>query len=295
VGVSWQDVEWRAHQRWVDVDGRWANVVDVGDGPPLVLVHGLGGTWRHWLETIPRLMHERRVVAMDLPGFGDSEMPGERISIAGYGRWVDAVCERLELGTAAVAGSSMGGFIAAELAIRVPDRVERLALVSAAGLTVEHQRNDAAIALLRRTQRLMRLYVGVVAQRAHSLARRRQLRRLLLANAVAVPGDVPGPLAGELISGAGKPGFVDALDAVTSYPIRERLPRIACPTLIVWGARDRLVPVSDADEFEQLIPDTRKVIYQGTGHGPMLERPEAFVADLRAFLEEEPQAEAPGA
>ncbi|MBA2636819.1 MAG: alpha/beta hydrolase, partial [Solirubrobacterales bacterium] len=100
--------------------------------------------------------------------------------------------------------------------------------------------------------------------------------------------DVPAPLAAELISGAGKPGFVDALDALTSYPIRERLPQIACPTLIAWGDQDRLVPVADADEFERLIPDTRKVVYPGAGHGLMLEQPERFVADLRAFLVEEP-------
>ena len=85
-----------------------------------------------------------------------------------------------------------------------------------------------------------------------------------------------------------KPGFVPALDALTSYPIRDRLPEIACPTLIVWGAEDHLVPVRDADEFARLIPNSRKVVWSQTGHVAMMERPEAFNRLLAAFLAEEP-------
>ena len=68
--------------------------------------------------------------------------------------------------------------------------------------------------------------------------------------------------------------------------MRERLPEIACPTLIVWGARDRLISVRDADAFADLIPNSRKVIYEDTGHMAMIERPRAFNALLRDFLEE---------
>src|SRR5437588_683276 len=106
----------------------------------------------------------------------------------------------------------------------------------------------------------------VFADRSDAVARRRRLRRALLAFVAAHPERLPAPLAAEQIRGSGKPGFVDAVDALTSYPIRERLSKIACPTLIVWGDRDRLVPVRDADEFERLIPDSRKVILQDTGN-----------------------------
>ena len=75
---------------------------------------------------------------------------------------------------------------------------------------------------------------------------------------------------------------------MTSYPIRERLPEIACPTLIVWGSRDNLVPVGDAYEFDRLIPDSRIVVYPDTGHVPQLERPAAFNALVRAFIAEVP-------
>jgi pimeloyl-ACP methyl ester carboxylesterase len=89
-------------------------------------------------------------------------------------------------------------------------------------------------------------------------------------------------------SSPGKPGFIPALDALTDYPIRDRLGEIACPTLIVWGAEDKLVPARDADEFARLIPNSRKVVWPETGHVAMLERPAAFNALVQAFLAEEP-------
>jgi pimeloyl-ACP methyl ester carboxylesterase len=287
----WTEVDWREHQRWVRVHGRWTNVIEAGEGPPLVLVHGLGGSWRNWLETIPAFMGDRRVLAMDLPGFGASEMPARRISIPGYGRWLETLCEQLDVGTAPVIGSSMGGLITAELAIQVPERVERLGLIAAAGLTVQRPGNGRLLALVRRGRRALRLYVGaaaLVAARSDAFARRPALRRLLLARTIAHPERLGTALAAEQLRGAGKPGFLDALEAVMDYAIRERLPGIACPTLIVWGDHDRMIPVGDADDFERLIRDTRKLIYHDVGHGPMLERPARFNADLRAFLDERP-------
>jgi pimeloyl-ACP methyl ester carboxylesterase len=79
-----------------------------------------------------------------------------------------------------------------------------------------------------------------------------------------------------------------ALDALTSYPIRDRLSDIRVPTLIVWGTHDRLVPLKDASEFERLIPGSRKVIFNDTGHMPMLERPGRFNRLLEDFLAERP-------
>jgi pimeloyl-ACP methyl ester carboxylesterase len=77
-----------------------------------------------------------------------------------------------------------------------------------------------------------------------------------------------------------------ALESVIFYDVRERLPEIACPTLVVWGARDLLISVRDAAEFERLIPNARKVVYEDTGHMAMLERPAAFNALLGEFLAE---------
>jgi pimeloyl-ACP methyl ester carboxylesterase len=102
----------------------------------------------------------------------------------------------------------------------------------------------------------------------------------------AHPEKLPGPLLVEQAKGSGKPGFIDALDALSDYPLRDRLQRISVPTLIVWGDRDKLVPRRDADVFEELIPNARKIVYHDTGHVPMLERPARFNADLESFLSE---------
>lgn len=283
---EWLDVDWGAHQRWVHIGGRAVNVIELGTGPPLVFIHGLSGSWQNWLEQLPVFARDHRVVAFDLPGFGASEMPSEPISISGYARLVDALFSELGIAGAAVVGNSMGGFIGAELAIAFPPRVERLVLVSAAGLSIQHYRNERALAALRTLDRRLAAYAGWLGSRSDALTRRPRARRLIFSVVAHRPDRLPAALVAEQVRGSGKPGFVPALDALTSYPIHDRLGEIACPTLIVWGTDDMLVPVRDADEFERLIPNARKVVWPQTGHLAMLERPEAFNRLLAAFLSE---------
>src|SRR2546423_9905379 len=143
---DWRDVNWQPHLHQVDIDGCSVNYVDYG-GPgvpelePVVFVHGLGGCWQNFLENVPRAAADgRRVIALDLPGFGFSEMPREEISISGYGRVVNELCDLLDLGEVVMVGNSMGGFISAETAIQFPARVARVVLVSAAGVTTSDLR-----------------------------------------------------------------------------------------------------------------------------------------------------------
>jgi pimeloyl-ACP methyl ester carboxylesterase len=284
----WMDINWREHQRWVTIDGRRVNVIELGSGSPVVFIHGLSGSWQNWLEQLPVFARDHRVITFDLPGFGASEMPREKITISGYGRFVEALLGELGVGSAAVVGNSMGGFIGIELAIRFPERVERLVLVSAAGLSIEYLRNERALAVLGALGNRLAAYSGWVASRSDALARRPVARRAIFGIVAHRPDRLPGPLVAEQVRGSGKPGFIPALDALTDYPIRDRLGEIACPTLIVWGAEDKLVPARDADEFARRIPNSRKVVWPQTGHVAMLERPEAFNALVQAFLAEEP-------
>jgi pimeloyl-ACP methyl ester carboxylesterase len=287
--APWRSVDWRTHQRWVPVEDRPVNTIELGAGPPVVFVHGLSGSWQNWLEQLPVLARRHRVVAMDLPGFGHSPMPREEISIAGYARLLDALLGELGIDAAAVVGNSMGGFIGAELAIAFPQRVERLVLVSAAGLSTHNDpRTVRSMPALVRAQRIVEAGAVWLAAHSDTVVRRRRLRNATLEVVVSHPERIPAPLAAEQLRGAGKPGFLPALQSLVGYDVRERLPEIACPTLIVWGDADRLISVRDADVFEQLIPDSRKVIFEDTGHMAMLERPDTFNPLLEDFLQEQP-------
>jgi pimeloyl-ACP methyl ester carboxylesterase len=288
----WQEVDWRSHQRWVEVDGNPINTIELGPeedrgAQPLVFVHGLSGSWPNWLEQLPAFAAGHRVITLDLPGFGHSPMPRQEISISGYARMLEQLLAHLGVDAAAVVGNSMGGFIAAELAIAHPQRVERLVLVSAAGISTHNRRGSvAALPALRTLERSLMAAAAWTASKSDNVARRARLRDAALGVVVRHPSKLEAALAAEQIRGAGKPGFMQGLEAVLHYEIRERLREIACPTLIVWGDRDRLISVRDADVFAELIPNSRKVVFGDTGHMSMLERPEAFNALLEEFLAE---------
>ncbi|MCA1682948.1 MAG: alpha/beta fold hydrolase [Actinobacteria bacterium] len=292
---AWLDIDWSAHQRWVEVGGRNVNLIDIGSGTPVMFLHGLSGCWQNWLENIPAFTADHRVIAIDLPGFGQSDMPAEPISVTGYARMLDTLCDELGIDRAVLVGNSMGGFVGAEMAIRFPRRVDRLCLVAAAGLSMEYIRSERRRGWRPRLENLMFFSLAWMAVRSDIVVRRPRLRRALLNVVAAHPERLPSALLAENMRRSGKPpGFRDALEAMTRYPIRDRLGEVRAPTLIVWGADDRLVPVGDATEFEWLIPDSRKLIYPDTGHLTMLERPGRFNADLRAFLEQPRAAAHPG-
>lgn len=293
----WLDVDWRACQKWVTVEGCPVNTIDLGEGPAIVFVHGLSGSWPNWLEQLPVFAGAgpaaggpyagHRVVAMDLPGFGHSPMPRERITVSWYARILDGLMGELGIDAAAVVGNSMGGFIAAELAIAFPQRVERLVLVSPAGLsTYNHRGATRALPTLKRAERITTAYAGWVVSRAETAARRPGMRNATLGLVTRHPSRLPAALVAEQVKGAGKPGFMQALEANVNYDYRERLPEIACPTLIVWGAEDRVIPMRDAAVYAELISGSRKVVYTDTGHMAMLERPQKFNELLNEFLKE---------
>ena len=253
-----------------------------------MLIHGLGGCWRNWLENIPALSLDRRVVALDLPGFGDSEMPVEDISISGYARVVDRLCERLGLGPVAVTGNSMGGFVAAELAVTFPERVERLVLVDAAGTVPAARDRRRSVAVLELTG-----FLGArLAASYRTVAARPRLRRLALGMVAYRPEKLNPDLVLEGLLTPVTPAYRQALHATLGYLSRdwtERLRTVGAPTLVVWGDRDAIIPVVLGEEYVRLIPGARSLVLADTGHIPMVERPRTFNRSLLDFLE------APGA
>jgi pimeloyl-ACP methyl ester carboxylesterase len=286
---DWREIDWREHLHSVEIGGRAVNYVDIGSrdaGPPIVFVHGLGGAWQNWLENIPRAAEERRVLALDLPGFGSSEMPRNEITIPGYGRCVERFCDELGLDQVVLVGNSMGGFVAAETTLQFPSRVERLVLVSAAGLSITN--------LMRRPAQTWGRVAAVLgsygAANTRAAVTRPVIRHLALGFVMRHPTRLRADLCWEQVHASGTPGFRPALDALLDYDFRDRLDQISCPTLIVWGTDDMLVPVKDADEFERIIPNAREILMKDTGHVPMLERPTKFNDCLIEFLAEPREA-----
>jgi pimeloyl-ACP methyl ester carboxylesterase len=275
---DWRTVNFT--RQTVTVDGAAVNVVSLGEGEgPVLFIHGLGGSWKNWLENVPAAAQARRAYAIDLPGFGESPMPEGEITITAFAGWVEQLCKRLGLGEVDVVGNSMGGFVSAELAITHPERVRRLVLVDAAGISIADLRRWPA-------RTLMRL---VVAQAGWGAAQRQillrpGLRHLAFRTIMRHPTRLKLDLVAHQAGGPGMPGFLLAMYALLSYDFRDRLGDIRCPTLIVHGEQDMLVPVQDAWEFRRLIPASRLIILQDTGHVPMLERPQTFNDLVAEFL-----------
>lgn len=290
---AWMDVDWPAMTRRLEVDGRGVGVVDSGgDGRPLLFIHGLGGIWQNWLLNLPAFMDTHRCVAVDLPGFGLSEKPDE-CSIPGFARTVDAVCAQLGIEEPVVIGNSMGGFVGAELAVSYPTRVAKLVLVAAAGLSTEYLAREPLLV----GARAFMVLTARAGLRGNGMVKRRRLRRIALQPVVRYPEKLSVALATELVGGANAPGFIDAFEALMSYSFRDKLERIEVPTLVVWGRNDMLVPVSDAEMYAHLIGDNaHSVVFEDTGHLPMLERPSRFNALLREFVagDREPEADVEG-
>jgi len=281
---EWLRVDWRQHLRRIDLPGaEGVNYVEIGEGEPIVFIHGIAGCWRNWLENLPWFGRSYRAIALDLPGFGDSPMPSWEITMANYGRLIHDFCERLGIDrVAALVGNSMGGFIATEAVIEEPERFDRLVLVSAAGISfaeIQGRQTDAV-------GRIVKAAIPLMSGNRRSYWTRPRGRKLAFGQVVRNPNGLrPELLAEQVRPGLQAPGFSDALASIWGYDTRERLPEIEIPTLVTWGLNDRIVPVEAALGYHRLIPRSRLELFERTGHLPMLERPGRWNPLVEGFIE----------
>jgi pimeloyl-ACP methyl ester carboxylesterase len=280
---AWMGIDWPGHVHSVDVDGTRVNYADLGEGPPIVFVHGLGGSWQNWLENMPRMAElGRRAIALDLPGFGASPMPPWEITISRYGQLLGEFCKALELPPCTLVGNSRGGFVAAEVAAGEPEWVERLVLVSAAGISHATMRREPVLAGVRMTT----LANPLLFRLDMPAMRRPGLRKLAFAGVMRHPELIRRELLVEFLAPAmGAPGVIPATSALIGYDLLDRLGRVRVPTLVVWGRDDLVVPASDAAGFVDRIPGSRLVVFDDCGHVPMAERPVRFNRLLAGFCD----------
>jgi pimeloyl-ACP methyl ester carboxylesterase len=254
----------------------------VGEGPAILLVHGLAGSWRNWLENIPRLSDRHQVVAIDLPGFGASPMPERDITMPGYGSVVTAVTQELGLSDETVlVGHSMGGVVVTETLLRSPGNFAGACLVAAAGpgaTPTPGSADDYA-------PRVVAFYENrPVGDPGKSLSRRR-LRNTQLAPFIAHPGRIGTEILWELLTwGSRPPGLFPAALALGRLDGREDLSRVGRPVLLLWGTRDLLVPLRIAYAYQRRLPESELVVLNDTGHMLQMERPARFNWEIEEFV-----------
>ena len=283
--LDWRAVDWATATHSVAVDGARVSYVELGSGdPPVLFVHGLGAQWRVWALTLPVIEARRRTIAVDLPGFGASEVGAAPVSIRGYAELLKRLCAVLDLDRVVVVGNSMGGFIAAELALIAPGLVERLVLVDAAGIVPTRAELARILPWLWSTA-----LVGPALESAsRGVAARPGLRRAALRMVIEDAAALPADLTYWALLATPGPSTRDALRASLSYLTpewEEQLGAIECSTLVTWGEGDTLIPVRYAAEYARRIPGARVVRIPGAGHLPMIERPDLFNEALLEFID----------
>ena len=279
---EWLRIDWREHLHRVQLPGAEVNYADIGEGEPILFVHGLAGCWQNWLENLPHFGRTHRAIALDLPGFGDSPMPSWQIDMPAYGRLIHDFCEKLGIDrVAALVGNSMGGFVATEAVVERPERFERLVLVSAAGISfaeAEGRRLEAGV-------RLFEAGMAFLGGPRRLWVNRPKGRQFAFGRLFHYPNRVrPELLREQMEPGLAAPGFADSIRAIGGYDTRDKLTEIEIPTLVVWGLNDQVVPVEAAIGYHRLIPNSRLELFERTGHVPQMERPARFNALLDEFL-----------
>lgn len=268
---------------FLDIDGMAVHVRDEGprdDPSPIVLLHGFGSSLHAWEGWTEALRGKRRVVRLDLPGFGLTGPSPDGV----YGLEHDmdvtlAVLDRLGIARCVLGGNSLGGAVSWRTAIAHPARVEKLILVDAGGYPSHSTSVPIGMRLLR--------VPGLTWLMPHLLP-----RSLVEQGLRHVFGD-PSRVTPEMIERSfeltaregNRRALLDRVSqrlATTSF---ERIRELKLPTLIVWGGRDRLIPLDDAERFHRDITGSVLAIFDDLGHAPEEEDPVRTVAVVKSFLQ----------
>jgi 2-hydroxy-6-oxonona-2,4-dienedioate hydrolase len=272
-----QGVEFR--QRYVDCAGVRTRIVEAGQGErAIVLLHGVQGHLETWLRNVASLAARRRVVTFDLLGHGYTGKPARPYEIRDYLEHAFALLDALGLKQAAWMGSSLGGWVSARAAAQFPERVEKLILVSTAGLTAD----PAVMAKLK-----------TLGERAASLPGPEGVRERLKF-VIHDPANVTEELVESRWRIYSQPEYRAALpyiNALQDMARRERnlltteeLGRIKAPTLVVWTDHDPTASLAKGREYQSSIPGAKFVIIPQCSHIPSYEQPEEFNRVVCEFL-----------
>ena len=267
-------------ERFASVKGVQMRYFVGGEGPPLVLVHGLGGAASNWTELAPLLARGHRLLVADLPGHGGSTaLPG----VSGLEPFADRVAliaQREGMLPAPVVGHSLGGMVVLRWALRRPDEVRALVLAGAAGLSIGNVWGRQLLSIFTsvRPGRLAARYRGWVSR--SPLLRRLVFGFVSVADPPALSNEaVEGFLAAQLLH----TDVDSAWQALRIDDPRQELEAVRCPVLVLWGAEDVQLPLDDAFEYTRRLRAQLRVI-PGCGHLLIGERPDACARAIDEFL-----------
>jgi pimeloyl-ACP methyl ester carboxylesterase len=268
-----------------DVNGTRLNVIDEGDGPPLLLLHGMGGTWRELAPQLDGLSDRFRCIAIEHRGHGHSERTSGRYTIDLFTHDVVAVCTALGITHTHVAGLSMGGMIGLNLALRHPWLVDSLVLIDSAARPDESYRLGLeAIARFVRDQGFTDTpqqggTSAALAWSPKTVCERPEIIRDNMREALSTDPDV----------------YARTALAVAQFDLLDRLGDIRAAALVLWGDHDVLVPRTYSDALVAGIDRAELVVVPDAGHLCTLERPEYVNGLIRDFLARHPSSSTPDA
>ncbi len=255
-------------EQTLELGGKTLAYVQSGAGPAVVIVHGVGGHKEDWAGVAAELGKSREVFAIDMLGFGASSKVGDDLSMPVQAAAIEALLDRHRVAKASLVGNSVGGWVTATFAATYPDRVEKLVLIDAAGFKamfegpppVNFDPNSAA-----EMQALIDITINSAAAHTPGLAERAY-------EAYVSSGE-------KAISATwGKSLFV-------SPRLEELLPKISAPTLVLWGADDKLFPSAVAGVFSGMIKSSKSHLIPGAGHFPQIDQPAATTSAIAEFLQ----------
>jgi pimeloyl-ACP methyl ester carboxylesterase len=261
-----------------EVNGTRLNVIEEGDGPALLLLHGMGGSWREWAPQLDGLSDRYRCIAVEHRGHGRSERTSGRYSINLFTDDVVAVCQALGVTQAHVAGLAMGGMIALDLALRYPWLVDSLVLANSTARPDESFRLGLhAISRFVRDQG----YADTPLQGGTSAG---------LAWSPTTVGDRPHVIRDYMRDALStdRDAYARTALAVADVDLQDRLGEIRAPALVLWGDHDVLVPRYYSEAICRGLERAELVVVPDAGHLCTLEQPEMVTGVMRRFLDRQP-------
>jgi pimeloyl-ACP methyl ester carboxylesterase len=258
----------------------------MGEGPPILLIHGITSSSRTWKRVMPRLAEDHTVIAPDLLGHGRSAKPPGDYSLGAYASGIRDLLVALEVPRSTVVGHSLGGGIAMQFSYQFPERVGRLVLVDSGGIGREVNPILRAAALPGAEFVLPVMFSPTLHDGAL------KVRRLLGKIGLQPNADVEGVSEGfaSLTEADSRRAFLDTVRSVIDVggqrvSAEDRLYLAGdVPSLIIWGENDRIIPVEHAHKALEMLPHSRLEIFEDAGHFPFNDHPDRFVNLMRDFI-----------